>query len=367
MEKDLKILYAEDEESVAKSIIRMISTIAEVDYATNGADALDIYLKDPGSYDIILTDVKMPKMSGIELIEKIKNDFPSSMPRTIITTAYNDTDFLLKAIDLKVDKFLIKPINIDDLFDHLEDFLQMKKDKLELQKTQKLFDDYKQIVDVHNIVTLSDLEGNITYANENFCKLSGYSLNEIAGRNHNILRHPNTSDEYYKQLWDTVKNKQIFNSTVQNLAKNGNSFWLRGIIAPILDENNEIKEFISIREDATKEILQQKEIEELKAKEELENIQKAVYINNEKLVSSFPLPCFIFSKEKRIIAKNKDFEELFFLMEEEDILNLIFKNIDFLEETIFLQNFELEHNNQKYSLKTKEHNEDYLGILLRCQ
>jgi PAS domain S-box-containing protein len=89
-----------------------------------------------------------------------------------------------------------------------------------------------------------------------------YSNTELIGQNHNIIRHPDMPRIIFKLLWDTIKNKQTYKATVKNLKKDGSAFFVNTTVTPILDENNEIIEYIAIRYDVTKEIQLQDELEE---------------------------------------------------------------------------------------------------------
>jgi len=324
MENKVKILYAEDEEIVAKSMMRMLSMIADIDYVKDGAQAYELYLKN-NEYDILITDVKMPNMNGIELIKKIKSNTTSHIPFIIITTAYNDTDFLLEGIELKIDKFLLKPIKLNRLFDYIEEYKEITQQKLKLKEQKRMFNSYKEIVDQQNLICICDTKGTITFVNENFCRVSGYTKEELIGQNNNIVQHPNTPRTYYKELWSTIQNKKVFKTTFENLSKKSKSFYLRGLIAPFLDKDGEIAEYISISEDATKEVLQNKEIESLRKKEQLRDIQKATKIQSHNLLEYIPLPAFIV-KDSKIIDKNELFEEIFLIdpMDDFQILKKIF-------------------------------------------
>jgi PAS domain S-box-containing protein len=114
-----------------------------------------------------------------------------------------------------------------------------------------LLEEYKNILDISAIVTKSDLMGNITYANEKFCKISGYSLNELLGKNHNIVRHPDVSKKLYKNLWATIQNKKTWFGKIKNKSRLGKTYYVDVLIKPILDEKNEIKEYISLRYEIT--------------------------------------------------------------------------------------------------------------------
>ena len=117
-----------------------------------------------------------------------------------------------------------------------------------------MFKQYQEAIENSNIVSKTDINGIITFVNDEFCKISGYSREELIGQNHNIVRHPDVPRENFKRLWDTILAKKTFKSTVKNLAKDGRTFYVNTTIVPILDEKGEIEEFIAIRYDVTKEV-----------------------------------------------------------------------------------------------------------------
>jgi PAS domain S-box-containing protein len=130
------------------------------------------------------------------------------------------------------------------------------------------FTTYQEAIENSNIVSKTDINGIITFVNDEFCRISGYSREELIGANHNIVRHPDVPKETFKKLWDTILNKQVYKSTVKNLAKDGSTFYVNTTVIPMLDANGEIEEFIAIRYDVTDtvnltEALKRKE-EELK-------------------------------------------------------------------------------------------------------
>jgi len=97
------------------------------------------------------------------------------------------------------------------------------------------------------IISKTDLKGIITYVNTPFCKLAGYSKNELIGQPHNIVRHPDMPKEVFKQLWDTIEKNQKFRGFVKNLRKDGKYYWVEAFIEPIFDENGAKIGYISAR------------------------------------------------------------------------------------------------------------------------
>lgn len=114
---------------------------------------------------------------------------------------------------------------------------------------------YKEAIEKSNIISKTDIDGVITFVNDEFCTISGYSKEELIGKNHNIVRHPDIGDEHFRVLWDTILSKKIYKDTVKNLAKDGSAFYVNTTIIPIVDKNENIVEFIAIRYDVTKEQL----------------------------------------------------------------------------------------------------------------
>ena len=114
---------------------------------------------------------------------------------------------------------------------------------------------YFNIIDATNIVSKTDVHGVITYANKKFLEISGYTLSELLGNHHNILRDPEIDTALFKDMWSTIKSKNIWHGIITNLKKDGEKYTVKASIFPILNEDQEIIEYIAIRHDIT-EILE---------------------------------------------------------------------------------------------------------------
>ena len=95
-------------------------------------------------------------------------------------------------------------------------------------------------------VTKTDTKGIITYANDAFAEIAGFSREELLGNNHNLVRHPDMPEWAFQSLWDTVKSGHPWRGIVKNRAKNGDHYWVRATVAPITDHGNIIG-YISLR------------------------------------------------------------------------------------------------------------------------
>ena len=120
-----------------------------------------------------------------------------------------------------------------------------------LARNTKLLDEYKKAVDVSAIVSKTDINGSITFANDKFCEISGYSEVELLGKSHNIVRHPDMPKSAFGEMWETILSKQVWRGIVKNRAKDGSPYVVQAVITPILNEQGEIEEFIGVRYDIT--------------------------------------------------------------------------------------------------------------------
>jgi len=170
---------------------------------------------------------------------------------------------------------------------------------------------FKEAIEKSNIISKTDTKGIITFVNDEFCKISGYSSDELIGQNHNIVRHPDIPSSQFKLLWDTINSKQIYKSTVKNIAKDGSTFYVNTTVIPILDEDENIVEFIAVRYDVTKEVFLKKELE--KKEKELEELNKT--LENRVHEKTIELKELNETLEQRIedeIAKNEDKQRVMF-------------------------------------------------------
>ena len=113
----------------------------------------------------------------------------------------------------------------------------------ELNKSLEIFDE--------NISSSkTDLDGNITYVSKAFCKISGYSKDELLGKNHRIIKD-NNNIEIYKDLWITISSGHIWRGEFKNIKKDGSKYWIKAIISPIFDKDDNITGYESLHQDTT--------------------------------------------------------------------------------------------------------------------
>lgn len=134
-------------------------------------------------------------------------------------------------------------------------------------------------IDQTTLVSKTDTKGKITYVNDAFEKLSGYTKEELMGKPHNIVRDPSMPKSAFKDMWKTIQNKEMWHGTITNRKKDGSTYTVSANVMPILDINGSIKEYIAIRHDVTelehyKEILKEQLDDKSKSLEENINYTK---------------------------------------------------------------------------------------------
>jgi len=155
----------------------------------------------------------------------------------------------------------------------------LQKDAIAIA-SDSVINQYFDIVNSTNMVSKTDLNGIITYVNDKFIEISGYSENELLGQAHNIIRDPKLDSDIFKELWSTIKSKKVWSGIITNRRKDGGRYTVNSSIFPILDEDNEITEYIAIRHNVTEILELNSQIEKLHNY----NVQQE-YIAREKLES----------------------------------------------------------------------------------
>ena len=140
--------------------------------------------------------------------------------------------------------------------------------------TKKKLQDYINIVNENIIISSTDKQGIITDVSEAFCKISGYTKEELIGQTHNLIRHPDMSDSFYKDMWDTLLSKKEWKGEIKNKDKSGHDYWVFAIITPVL-KNDDIVGFTAIRTNIT----DKKHIEYLSITDELTQLYNRRFFN----------------------------------------------------------------------------------------
>lgn len=176
------------------------------------------------------------------------------------------------------------------IFDkNFEDILQffsqtIKQAEFDFKQADGSLSQYKDAVDYASLVSKTDTKGIITYVNDAFCKVSGYSKDELIGKSHNVVRHKDMSGTYFRNLWHTIQSGKVFHDTIKNLNKSGKAYYVDTVIKPFFDLEDNITGYISIRQDVTERI---ESVESAILSEELALMAKEEALQAEKSKDDF--------------------------------------------------------------------------------
>jgi len=205
--------------------------------------------------DLILLDVYMPQCSGLELAQVIRQDDDWAQIPIVFLSTEPDPDQQLAALDLGADDFINKSIEPRHLIKAiLARAKRSRRTSIVHESLQAALRDseYKNItLNQHAIVSIADVGGNITYANDKFCEVSGYSRAELLGSNHRILRSDVHKTDFYKVMWETISRGEIWHGLICNRNKSGNEYWVESTIVPFLDERGKPYQYVAVRTDVT--------------------------------------------------------------------------------------------------------------------
>ena len=107
------------------------------------------------------------------------------------------------------------------------------------------------IIDKYVMISSTDQRGLIKEISTKFTKMTGYTPDEVVGKPHNILKHPDTSPEVHADIWNSILNGRVWEGELQDQDKNGNAFWINNVISPELDDEGQIAGFTAIAQDIT--------------------------------------------------------------------------------------------------------------------
>lgn len=100
--------------------------------------------------------------------------------------------------------------------------------------------DEEYLFDQGVIISSTDLKGNITYSNNKFSEISGYTKEELLNQNHNLLRHPDMPKKTFQELWQTIESNKLWTGVIKNLRSDGRYYWVYSSITPTIVDGETI-------------------------------------------------------------------------------------------------------------------------------
>lgn len=203
--------------------------------------------------EVLVLDMYMPGCSGPELAAILRDDERYAQIPIIYLSAETSVARQLLAMNRGGDYFLTKPVEPRHLVAtvnlHARRFRQAREQAESLRASLYERDRHQQAVDAHAIVSAADATGIITYVNDKFCEISGYSRKQLLGQNHRIVKSDEHQPEFYKDMWRTIARGNIWSGEVCNRSKDGRLYWVETSIVPFLNSDGRPYQYVSIRTD----------------------------------------------------------------------------------------------------------------------
>lgn len=267
---ELNIKESELTEKKITSIITIYDKIWIVEYySIVGVHEMNIF--DNSSFLVLLSGTSMTGIlffiyrsskatkKRLERLTEFTENYAVD-ENTTLDSALTDQKYeiskLANAFKSMQKKFKVKN---DEIQNHIE----------ELASVNQTMQDLEKALDKSSLVAFTDKNGIITYANEKFCKISKYSEEELIGQSHRILKSGYHSDEFYKNIWETISSGKIWDGDIKNKSKDGEFYWVRTTIVPFIGSLGTPEQYIAIRTDITKQKITEEKLET--ALEEIKN------------------------------------------------------------------------------------------------
>lgn len=249
--KDKIILAIDDSTFVLKSIENILQIKNyNILLAKDPIIGLEI-LREEDKIDLIFLDLEMPKMSGIEFLEKIKNiERYKDIPVLVLSGSENKENYA-KVLKHGAADFIRKPFLVEEILLksdlHISQSVHLRK----ISEQAKELKEYKRVLNESEIISKTTPEGIIKEVNKKFCEISGFSQEYLIGKTHNVVRHPDTPQAIFEEMWKNIKSHKSFKKIIKNKRRDGTSYYVDATISPIIDTDGKIKEIIGIRHDVT--------------------------------------------------------------------------------------------------------------------
>ncbi len=250
--------------------------IAILDGETNFLFFNQAYLKMTGFTDQEMSKLTCAGLSAPEDILRSLSVLESVKERGFIEN-------FEKTCIVKEGKKLIVNMSIS-LMPDKKRFLLNVRDITESRKLEKLLHDHIALIDENIITSSTDLKGNIIETSKAFCRISGYKREELLGKNHRVVQHPDMPPKVYEELWESISHDKIWRGELKNRTKDGDDYWVDATIYPIFDDEEVKIGYTAIRHDIT----DKKRIEEIAIIDALTGIYNRRHFNTlfPKFVSS---------------------------------------------------------------------------------
>jgi PAS domain S-box-containing protein len=202
-------------------------------------------------WDAILCDYTLPQFSVFEALH-IVHELGIDIPFIVVSGSISEED-AVKCIKSGAHDYLIKDRLTKlphAILREVREARGREEYRWQEKVNQQLFKELKNYITAINISTLTtmtSLDGTIISVNELFCQVSGYSENEILGKNESMLSSGYHTQEFWEDFWHTITTRKVWRGDIRNKAKDGSYYWMDTTVFPLVNTENELYGYMSVR------------------------------------------------------------------------------------------------------------------------
>lgn len=239
------------------TLLREAGLVAHL--AGSGAEAIE--LAGSCEPDLLLSDYDLGDCTGMELLAMLRDDDRYAALRMIFLSGRPADSLSVEERAALGEDFIAKPVDprafVTTLLARAGHARHARRLAQELHLSQRAARNARLTLDTHAIVSVTNPDGEIIYVNDKFCRTTGYTREALLGRDHGLLRSGVHSDDYYDNMWETLRDNRVWQGELCNRAKDGSLYWVQATMTPILGVDGRPSQFVSVCTD----ISVQKEVE----------------------------------------------------------------------------------------------------------
>ena len=238
-QKNTNVLFLlNDSEENEEYVSFLEKLFTNVDVVNNTSEAHEIL--NTKNISILITE-----LNNFQFLKSVQTIF--NQISIIVLFKNKDDAFLFESLKLNLDAYIQKPFS----FEYLEKVILKLVEKTYLENKSKYnlnyIKQYEKIIEKSSVISKTDEDGVISYINDNFCKISGYTRDELMGESHSIVKDPENPKSFYENIWYTIKDKkEPWEGVIKNKSKDGKSYYVKSIISPLFDPDGNLIEYISV-------------------------------------------------------------------------------------------------------------------------
>jgi PAS domain S-box-containing protein len=255
------ILIVDDDPSFVHLLTNLIASFGETPIsARQGANFFQIMEEE--SIDLILLDIYMPIVSGLTLIKQLKSNKAYQHIPVIMISGSDSLDQITQCYEAGASDFITKPISpvvlqarLTSALEKQKDIIRLKKEISERKKAESSLRKLSIAVEQSpGILFLTDIRHRIEYANPKCIEILGYKLDEIIGRSPKLFQAEAENIPSYDHIFMSLTKTDTWKGNICNQKKNGEQFWVSCSISPVLNNDGQVTNFLTIQEDISDRI-----------------------------------------------------------------------------------------------------------------